>query len=206
MPGSLLKFEKKYSVKIDGRRYPAVKIGNQLWMAENLDYKWTGLLINNTTDTGSGIRGYYWNYDESSYGWNGERRGIYYNWNAMHELALHPSNYFPEGWKIPLKTDYETLVQACGSDAVNALRSTAKWSKNGTNTSGFNAYPYGRNFGTLFSEETNNTWFWFDAPAMNNQNALQLNDNYYSNPVIIYDALNGSARRGLSIRLVKTLT
>jgi hypothetical protein len=42
MSGYLLKFKKRYSVKIGGRKYPVVKIGNQLWMAENLDWKFNG--------------------------------------------------------------------------------------------------------------------------------------------------------------------
>jgi uncharacterized protein (TIGR02145 family) len=82
-------------VEIGGRRYPVVKIGNQLWMAENLDYAWSGLTIGGSI--GSDPRANYYDNDETTYGWSGYKCGLLYNWAAVAELA----DLLPDGWHIP---------------------------------------------------------------------------------------------------------
>ena len=52
------------TVTIGGRAYPTVKIGNQIWMAENLDWKFEVNGIQIPIGGGS----------VNTYGWNGQRR------------------------------------------------------------------------------------------------------------------------------------
>jgi uncharacterized protein (TIGR02145 family) len=115
-------------VEIGGRRYPVVKIGNQLWMAENLDWKLDGITIGGNINTNKPSAWYY-NDDETQYG----QYGLLYN---AYSLPLI-SNAIPEDWRVPTKNDLDALAQFSPSD----LKSSS-WG--GTNSTRFNAFPSGR--------------------------------------------------------------
>ena len=94
----------------DGQVYKTVKIGNQTWMAENLNY----------TDGDSS----YCYKDDSS---NCEKYGRLYTWNAAIKAA-------PAGWHLPSKEEWEVLISAVGGEDTTALNNLVV----GGNT-GFNA-------------------------------------------------------------------
>lgn len=110
---------------IGGKRYRATKIGDKLWLSENLDLKQTV---------------------EDAYSFSTYRPGFedlykrYYTWDATENLDL------PEGWRLPSKDDYEELIAAAGDD-VSALKADHGWSgSDGTDALKFSALPGSRNF------------------------------------------------------------
>lgn len=101
-------------VIIDGRLYPIVTIGSQVWMAENLKALGVGLSYNNNSG-------------------NDETYGRYYNPTEAAALT-------PLGWHLPNNTEWATLLATTGAGVDSSpIRSTTTWSSPGTNTTGFNA-------------------------------------------------------------------
>lgn len=145
MSGYLLKFKQTYSVKIGGRRYPVVKIGNQLWMAENLDWKWDGLDVGGSYSVYTVPHAWYYNNDEATYGVNGNKYGLLYNGYALRNLADGLVDGIPSGWRVASYADYSTLISSVGSDSGTKLKSTSGWngSGNGTDDYGFNGVACG---------------------------------------------------------------
>lgn len=137
-------------VVIGGREYNTVKIGNQVWTVENLDYAWDGVLSEFGPDTD--MRAVYYKYDEATWGWNGRRCGRLYNVPAMRYLDDHPE-MLPPGWRIPSINDYVALFQYAGitgdSDSENTdkiRKGDLAWASDtwtGTNTTGFSWLPAG---------------------------------------------------------------
>ncbi len=142
---------------IDGNEYPVVRIGTQIWMAENL--KTTrfndGSEIENVTenydwaDITSPAYSLY-NNDMDTYG---PKYGAFYNWYAVSTGKLCPS-----GWHVPSDDEFKTLetylgmteeqadeLGPRGTDQGSRLKNTFGWldNGNGTNTSGFSALPGG---------------------------------------------------------------
>jgi uncharacterized protein (TIGR02145 family) len=98
----------------DNRTYKTVIIGSQIWMAENLNY---------STASGS------WCYDDNKD--NCQKYGRLYDW----QTAI---NVCPIGWRLPSKSDFETLLANVGDSANNAFYSL----KDG-GSSNFSALPGG---------------------------------------------------------------
>ena len=127
----------------DSQTYKTVKIGDQEWMAENLNYE-----------------------TENSYCYNDSaeycaKYGRLYTWAAAVEAC-------PSGWHLPDTTEWNTLVSAVGGEsiAVEMLKSASGWSDdgNGTDAFAFSALPagYGENSGKYIFEGEE-TYFWGSA-------------------------------------------
>lgn len=193
-------------VNIGGRSYPYVKIGNQLWLAENLDYKFAyngGTLPIGVNGTPSTPSAWYYDNDEATYGVNGNKYGLLYNWYAAKYLDDNKSTLLPEGWHVPSTTEWDTLMNAVGGNSIagTKLKSITGWdSGNGDDSYGFNAFPSGYYDGS-FRRLGQDSYLWtsneinsMDAHFRNLSTGTLLNSNWYSK-------ISGS-----SIRLVKTLT
>jgi uncharacterized protein (TIGR02145 family) len=140
--------------------YKTVRIGTQIWMAENLKVTQLtgGTAIENvesaTTWPGLTTAAYCWyNNNEVT---NKPLYGALYNWFAVNTGTLCPT-----GWKVPSDIDFKTLETSLGMlpaqvDALNVwrgtnqgaqLKSSTGWTAGaGTNTSGFTALPGGYRF------------------------------------------------------------
>lgn len=117
-------FEKAVSyTTIGGRQYKTTKIGNQTWLAENLDYLFDGCTLctqdNPMSDSGFQPRACYVNYDQSTNG----QYGLLYNWYAVNYIEQNKSTLCP-GWHVPTNDEWITLFKAVGIDAGQKLAST----------------------------------------------------------------------------------
>ena len=129
----------------DGKVYRTVTIGNQIWMAENLNYKTDSSFCYN---------------DSAEYC---AKYGRLYIWDAAMDAC-------PDGWHLPDSTEWNTLFSAVGgkSTAEEVLKSTSGWvgekgeARNGTDNYGFAALPAGvrDERGGLFSREGGTAKFW----------------------------------------------
>lgn len=123
-----------------GNEYKTVKIGNQLWMAENLNYR--------TQDS------YCYQDDET----NCSKYGRLYTWNAA-KMAC------PSGWHLPSTAEFEALFIAVGGEdfAGKRLSSASGWKRNGNGDDafGFSALPAGgRFYNGNYSDEGSRAYFW----------------------------------------------
>lgn len=124
----------------DGRTYKTTQLGDQVWMAENLNYK--------AKDS--------WCYEDKDY--YCFKYGRLYSWNSAKDAC-------PSGWHLPSKEDLEKLVKFAGGNdnAGSVLKSNVGWNEKGNaqEAQGFLALPGGyRNYGGNFNYEGDNAFFW----------------------------------------------
>lgn len=146
----------------DGNTYRTVKIGNQIWMAENLKVRTTGSWCYNNKES------------------NCQKYGRLYNWDAAKTACS-------AGWHLPSEEEFETLLKAVGgtrvededgkvftyySDAGKKLKSTSGWkeyegeSGNGDDAFGFSALPAGyRYYNGNYNFEGKGANFWSSTEA-----------------------------------------
>lgn len=118
----------------DGKTYKSIKIGNQVWMAENLAYQ-----------TASGSRYYIDNEID------GAKYGRLYTWDAAIQAV-------PDGWHLPTDAEWKQMEMVLGMSQTEAdgfdgrgtnegarLKSRSGWAEdgNGTDEVGFLALPGG---------------------------------------------------------------
>jgi uncharacterized protein (TIGR02145 family)/uncharacterized repeat protein (TIGR02543 family) len=162
-----------YAVFTDSRNdktYNKVTIGEQVWMAENLNYD----VPDNTTDV------CYSNADS-----NCDKYGRLYNWstamNGASSSSTNPSGVqgvCPVGWHLPSNAEWTQLTDYVGgtSKAGTKLKSSMGWNSYsgipvGTDEYGFSALPGGDGYsgGDFYYAGYNG--YWWSATEVNAYNA-----------------------------------
>ena len=145
----------------DKQLYRVVTIGEQTWMAENLNYK--------TENSWCG-------------GGNGENEGDCSKYGRLYTWAA-ANDACPEGWHLPDTTEWSKLFTAVGgkSTAGKKLKSLTGWASNGNGTDayGFSAFPAGFRLNGYFYVEGDDAYFW-SATESNSDNAYSM-DLLYGN-------------------------
>lgn len=186
-------------VEIGGRKYKTIRIGNQLWMMENLDYQFEGLNVGGAT-LQEDVHAWYFNNDPE------QSEGLLYNGYAAKYLAEHPE-LLPEGWKVPEPSDFGTLQVAVGGANTAGTYLKTSGTMNGTNYYGFNGLATGmiRSNGTFTDR---NTYLRLWTPNMSQTDAtaqlfLTLESDKNTATIVSFPNDRNVA---YSIRLVKDLS
>ncbi|MCH2043791.1 MAG: hypothetical protein MK212_06580 [Saprospiraceae bacterium] len=163
----------------DGEVYATIFIGNNNWMAENLRYQWQSSTYNS-------------NNPDIIY-------GRLYNWVAASDAC-------PKGWHLPSNEEWQDLVDALSatySEVGTAMKSTTGWTDlgNGTNASGFNAYPAGSEDSTVNGALGNTALFWSATSSFSPQDAYSKMLSYDTTSIELNGTRNKNDR--LSCRCVQ---
>lgn len=200
----------------DGTVYTTIKIGNQVWMAENLKY----LPAVSELKAGSNTIPHYY-----VYGYNGTDVavakasplysifGVLYNWSAAmadsgnRNITTTIQGVCPAGWHLPNDAEWTQLTDYLGGAAVagGKLKETGYWhwdmpNTGATNESGFAARAAGQRISggaTLFEL---NSGFWWTASEANDNYAWQYSMSYNNSKV---DRDSRRKELGFSVRCVK---
>ena len=131
----------------DGQIYKTVKIGEQVWMAQNLNYIDTAKAIFKDSS---------WCYDNNPR--NCALAGRLYTWTVAKDSLC------PEGYHLPDTTEWNTLFASVGgtANAGTVLRSILGWdSVDGTNDYGFSAVAVGERYHSgSFDSEGTKAFIW----------------------------------------------
>lgn len=158
----------------DGRTYKWVKIGEHIWMAENLAY----LPSVSEPSTGSQTEPfmYVYGYDgidvaAAKATANYFTYGVLYNWPAAMTAC-------PEGWHLPSDAEWEQLNMYLGTNQVDSdgndyhgtdqgtqMKSTNGWNNNGNgnNSSGFIGLPGGKLYDKGSFSYIGNYGYWWSS-------------------------------------------
>jgi uncharacterized protein (TIGR02145 family) len=156
----------------DGKRYAYVVIGNQTWMAENLNYEVEGSSCLSNLES------------------NCERYGRLYNWamamvlpeecneetDCTDTIKAPHQGICPSGWHIPYGEWAELLDYIDYSSSAIHLRTTEGWfgcnaSNNCMDTFGFAASPSGAQHGSgNFFGTVGNYGYWWNATSSSGTN------------------------------------
>ena len=147
----------------DGQTYKTVKIGDQVWMAENLNY-------DDSVQTPS-LKERSWCFDDVPEHCN--VTGRLYTWAAAIDSAALANDFSgdiqgicPDGWHLPSSDEWSSLITVAGDkgNAVLALRSSNGWGyANGTDDFGFSMLPSGQKQGSDYFSES--AYFWTSSES-----------------------------------------
>ncbi|MBR3851655.1 MAG: fibrobacter succinogenes major paralogous domain-containing protein [Fibrobacter sp.] len=189
----------------DGQEYKTVKIGGQVWMAENLNYAYTGVPFDNGSYTSDSTS---WCYDNVPA--NCAKYGRLYTWAAaMDSVGTWSANgkgcgdgkecsatspvrgVCPKGWHLPSNDEWKALIVAVAASITEytssnragaKLRSATGWRAYSGITNedafGFSALPAGyRYYDGDYVGEGSFAGFWSSTEDGSN-GAYEMNLNY----------------------------
>jgi uncharacterized protein (TIGR02145 family) len=190
------------TVIIGGKAYQTININGQTWLAENLDYEFSGLVVGASGSSDSEPRANYYNNDKTNYG----QYGLLYNWAAVNYLEQNKASLIP-GWHVPTIDEINAMIanvgtyqyagtylkglSANGKDwfKFNLLMGGMYYSESGTDT-----FQHNGNYGMIWSATSRDTdkayYKYFSAGSS------EVLDSYYYS----YD---GNKKTQYSLRLVK---
>lgn len=157
----------------DGNIYKTVKIGEQIWMAENLKYECKGCSI----------------YRDDYSNW--AKYGYLYNAESLKNVA-------PNGWRLPTLGDFEKLFSLVGKTSKvkdwhkSLIAKDAAWGKNniGSDEFGFSVLPGGENYYGCSGLGTSASFWCDDGYCKMNVRDYKLSE-------------GSSSNASMSIRLIK---
>ncbi len=134
----------------DGRSNKWVKIGGQIWMAENLQVThWRGGTIIPTIDATLDIRFGDDEYRRRQWPYNGDESLLGTYGRFYTHYTVMGDSLCPSGWHVPDTNDWDAMVEFLGGTSIagGKLKTTSVlWNdpnEGATNSSGFNAEPAG---------------------------------------------------------------
>ena len=194
---------------IGGKVYRTTTINGKVWLAENLDFKFSGCAIGQIGISTSEPRANYYDNDETANGWTGRHCGLLYNWIAVKHLNDHRADLIP-GWHVPTEQEWDDLVTAVGGMGVAGTKlkskdasvpeSSPNWPTgwNGKDVYGFSVLPAGN-----YSGKSNNlgasACFWTSSEYGSEAHVKRFN----TRESMSYG--NDSKKYQYSVRLVKNL-
>lgn len=204
--GVIVKQADNYRI-IGGREYRTVVMPDgKEWLAENLDFKFC--TIGGGWSSQFPIAWYY-NNDETTYGWNGYKCGLLYNWHAVKMLNDNRADLCP-GWHVPTSAELENLFTLLGGMSVAATSLKAlddsagtNWPSNwnGTDDYGFAILPAGINNNGTYVNVRSGSNFWTISST---SSTLAPNYEFSSEPSI--NTFDYHKTSGFSLRLVRDAT
>lgn len=212
-------------VDIDGNSYKTVKIGNMVWMAENLRVTRfrDGQAIPNISDAnawsqlGNATNKSAWVFYNNDARYD-QPYGKLYNWYAV----MDARGLAPKGWHIPTNEEWIALGAALGGakqaggkmktfgtiEAGNGLWKSPN--KNATNSSGFSAVPTGERAadGTFDGMGLRARWWTTNNWEGDPFNLYSLNTTIYGSQAILFNSTGENVDSynvlaGLAVRCVK---
>ena len=205
-------------IDIDSNMYKVIRIGNQVWMAENLKvskYR-NGDEITNATDDEtwkdftSEVTGAYCYYNNAAS--NADTYGALYNWYAISDSR----NLAPKGWHVPTDEEWKELeiflgmsqstadqTGSRGMDEGKKLKSSSGWYNdgNGTDEVAFCGLPAGERGDVMGISDFMGFRGCFWSASENNTNSAWKRDFYFH-----YDDIyryTSSKRYGFSVRCIQ---
>lgn len=199
----------------DGKTYKTVKIGEQEWMAENLNFNYK------KGNVGSS-RSYCYNKKDE----NCDKFGRLYPWTVAIDSAYLDSAYnmkcgfygvncsiperwrgvCPENWHLPTKSEWMNLISYVGNtdNAGKKLKSSKEWNESSNDTRGtddvcFSALPAGYMSSYEYYHLGDYTNFW-SADYFDEKKAYKIG---LSNNVINISVRTQSTYDAFSVRCIK---
>lgn len=168
----------------DGQVYKTVKIGEQVWMAENMKY-----FIDDQSKCCL--------YEHKKK--NLKKYGYLYRGSAVQSVC-------PDGWHVPDNQEWETLIEFSGGEDIagSKLKSSQGWIKNGGDKNNlFQGIPAGWRLHDFHKYEGSHALWWSSTPhATNQKNAYCLFLTYQDNRATI--SPSQSSKNGYySVRCIK---
>ena len=175
----------------DGHKYKWIKIGNQIWMAENLKYLPSVV----GPATASGTAPYYYVYGYNGTDVNAAKSaanyttyGVLYNWSAAMNGAsgstYNPSGVqgvCPKGWHLPSHAEWTELKDYLGATVAGGKlkeTGTTHWispNTGATNEVGFTALPGGtRKWDNTFYNIGYEGYWWSASDTLSSHAWLQI--------------------------------
>jgi len=159
------------SVPYEGKTYETVKIGNQIWMAENLNYDVAGSRCYNDVLA------------------NCAKYGRLYDWATAKIVC-------PAGWHLPSDAEWTTLTDFVGgeSTAGKKLKTQSGWNEggNGTDEYGFAALPSGFGYPDGGFGAVGDDGYWWSSTESNANDAYRRIIYYINGDVLRGYNLKGS--------------
>ncbi|MDR0517676.1 MAG: fibrobacter succinogenes major paralogous domain-containing protein [Fibromonadaceae bacterium] len=176
------------SVTYEGQAYKTVVIGNQTWMAENLNFNADGSRCYGDDEGNCEIYG-------RLYDW-ATAMGLEASCNSsVCSSKIQPKHQgvCPSGWHIPSGAEWQALVDFAGGDgkAGTKLKSTSGWNAHatygdGTDDHGFSALPGGLgSSGGIFSYAGDSGYWW--SSSENGGSNAYIRRMIYSNESAYWD-------------------
>jgi len=169
---------------IDRNIYATIRIGSQIWMAENL----------RTTRYKNGDPVPHVDYNST------EHRNLF---GKLYEIvSFYTEKLCPAGWHTSTEEEWQQLINYSGPNAPGNLKSVMFWNSpnlGATNNSGFSALPggyYSTEVGSFFNIGTSGAWAVVDYDVLGSGYQLHYNQNYIQSTVFI-------GRAVLSCRCIK---